>query len=197
MNLQVVRSLAREAQGAAVVEFALVAPILLMVLLGSLEVGLNLYLRSVLEGALLMAGRSSSLQAAQAGQTAIDATVSSQIHAIIPSASVTFSRRNYVNFSDRGRPEDFTDANGNDAYDPGECFTDENDNAQWDTDVSKDGQGGANDVVLYTANVDYRGVLPDFSTLGMTGLRTISASTTLRNQPFSVQTARVSHRICT
>jgi len=191
------RRLIGETRGAAAVEFALAVPILLTLLLGALEVGLNLYLRSVLEGALLMAGRSSSLQAAQAGQAAIDATVESQIHAILPSASVTFSRRNYVAFSDRGRPEDFTDANANDVYDPGECFTDENDNGQWDTDVSKNGQGGANDVVLYTASVDYRSVLPDFSTLGMAGLRTISASTTLRNQPFSVQTARVSHRICT
>lgn len=191
------RRLIGETRGAAAVEFALAVPILLTLLLGALEVGLNLYLRSVLEGALLMAGRNSSLQAAQAGQAAIDATVESQIHAILPSASVTFSRRNYVAFSDRGRPEDFTDANGNDAYDPGECFTDENDNGQWDTDVGKAGQGGANDVVLYTASVDYRSVLPDFSTLGMAGLRTISASTTLRNQPFSVQTARVSHRICT
>lgn len=191
------RRLIGETRGAAAVEFALAVPILLTLLLGALEVGLNLYLRSVLEGALLMAGRSSSLQAAQAGQAAIDASVESQIHAILPSASVTFSRRNYVAFSDRGRPEDFTDANANDAYDPGECFTDENDNGQWDTDVGKAGQGGANDVVLYTASVDYRSVLPDFSTLGMAGLRTISASTTLRNQPFSVQTARVSHRICT
>jgi len=191
------RRLIGETRGAAAVEFALAVPILLTLLLGALEVGLNLYLRSVLEGALLMAGRSSSLQAAQAGQAAIDATVEAQIHAILPSASVTFSRRNYVAFSDRGRPEDFTDANANDAYDPGECFTDENDNGQWDTDVGKAGQGGANDVVLYTASVDYRSVLPDFSTLGMAGLRTISASTTLRNQPFSVQTARVSHRICT
>ncbi|MEO0061868.1 MAG: hypothetical protein RLZZ08_428 [Pseudomonadota bacterium] len=189
-------SLARNQVAAAALEFALAAPILLIMLFGSLEVGLNLYLKSVLEGAMTQAGRSSSLQLAQAGQSTIDDLVRSQVHAVLPDATVTFARRNYVNFSDRGRPEDFTDSNHNGAYDTGECFTDENDNGVWDADVGKQGLGGANDVVLYTATLDYTDVLPDFSTLGMTGVRRIVASTTLRNQPFSVQTARVTRTVC-
>ena len=190
------RALPGNTAAAAVMEFALVAPILLMLILGALEVGLNLYLRSVLEGAMAQAGRSSSLEAAQAGQTAIDNQVRTQVHAVLPDARVTFQRSNYMTFSDVGRPEDFTDANGNGTYDIGECFTDENRNAQWDADVGADGLGGANDVVRYTATLDYSGIIPDFTRLGISSNRRLTASTTLRNQPFSVQTAHVKPRIC-
>lgn len=191
-----VRALAGNTVAAAMVEFALAAPILLMLILGALEVGLNLYLRSVLEGAMLQAGRASSLEAAQDGQAAIDDQVTAQVHAVLPDARVTFQRSNYVTFSDIGRPEDFTDANGNGTYDNGECFTDENNNALWDGDVGRGGLGGANDVVRYTATLDYSGVIPDFTRLGVSSTRRMSASTTLRNQPFSVQTSRVKPRIC-
>lgn len=190
------RPLPGNATAVAVLEFAFAAPILLMLILGALEVGLNLYLRSVLEGAMLQAGRNSSLEVAQEGQTAIDNQVKAQVHALLPDARVTFQRSNYTTFSDVDRPEDFTDANGNGTYDNGECFTDENNNAQWDDDVGRGGLGGANDVVRYTATLNYAGVIPDFTRLGISSNRRLTASTTLRNQPFSVQTTRVKPRIC-
>lgn len=190
------RALPGNTTAAAMVEFAFAGPILLMLILGALEVGLNLYLRSVLEGAMLQAGRASSLEAAQDGQTAIDNLVTAQVHAVLPDARVTFQRSNYMTFSDVGRPEDFTDANGNGTYDNGECFTDENGNAQWDADGGRGGLGGANDVVRYTATLDYTGIIPDFTRMGINSNRRLTATTTLRNQPFSVQTAHVKPRIC-
>ncbi len=95
------------------VEFAIIMPLLLLLLLGTIEFGLNLYMRAVLEGVMQQAGRNSGLQTAQAGQDAIDAIVTSRVRAILPNAEVDFVRKNYSEFSGVGRPEDFEDTNAN------------------------------------------------------------------------------------
>ncbi|WP_254049826.1 TadE/TadG family type IV pilus assembly protein [Novosphingobium sp. TH158] len=189
------RRLLHDRQGAAAVEFALIAPALLMLVLGTFELGLAQYLRAVLEGAMQQAGRNSTLQKSASSQTGIDDYVRTQVRAVMPGANVTFSRRNYSTFSDVLTPEDFTDLNANGRYDSGECFIDENDNRTWDSDVAKSGQGGANDVVLYTATVSYSSTLP-MSALGLSPVRELTASTTLRNQPYSSQASRSAVQIC-
>jgi hypothetical protein len=114
----------------------------------------------------------------------------------IANPTYEIKRVNYYTFADVGRPEDFTDKNGNDAYDANECFTDENASGEWEGDVSKDGLGGANDVVLYTVNVSYDRVFPIWTLIGGTQRTTVSARTILRNQPFGKQAARVKTNIC-
>ncbi|PLK27811.1 pilus assembly protein TadE [Novosphingobium sp. TH158] len=166
-----------------------------MLVLGTFELGLAQYLRAVLEGAMQQAGRNSTLQKSASSQTGIDDYVRTQVRAVMPGANVTFSRRNYSTFSDVLTPEDFTDLNANGRYDSGECFIDENDNRTWDSDVAKSGQGGANDVVLYTATVSYSSTLP-MSALGLSPVRELTASTTLRNQPYSSQASRSAVQIC-
>ncbi|WP_310531714.1 pilus assembly protein [Novosphingobium sp.] len=188
--------LSHDRRGATAVEFALILPVLLMLVLGSFELGLAQYLRSVLEGAMQQAGRNSSLQSGPASQGQIDAFVRAQVQAVFPGASVEFARSNYSTFSDVSAPEDFTDSNANGRYDSGECYVDLNDNRRWDSDRSKSGQGGANDVVLYTATVTYTSTLP-VAGLGLSPVQRLTSSTTLRNQPFSSQTSRTAVQICT
>ena len=191
------RALLRDRTGAALVEFAIVAPVLLMLIFGSLEFGLNVYMRSVLEGAMQQAGRNSSLQSAQAGQTAIDDAVAAQVRNILPRADVKFKRLNYQTLTGVSRPEDFTDTNGNNIRDPGECFTDINNNSMWDADAGRTGQGGANDVVKYTATVTYPSWIPVAAAMGISPTTSISATTILKNQPFATQNGWTGTRICT
>ncbi len=183
--------------GSTVVEFAIVMPVMLMLILGSIEFGLNVYLRAVLEGAMQQSGRNSSLQTAQSGQTAIDTFVRSRVQAILPSATVDFTRQNYSTFSNVGRPEDFTDTNANGSHDTTECFQDMNGNGNWDADAGRTGLGGANDVVEYTAKVSYNSVIPGASTLfRISPTTTISATTMLRNQPFATQPSWNTVQVC-
>lgn len=190
-----IRRLNHNTRGATAVEFALIMPVLLMLVLGSFELGLAQYLRSVLEGAMQQAGRNSSLQSGSASQSQIDAYVRAQVQSVFPSATVEFVRSNYSTFSDVSAPEDFTDSNANGRYDSGECFVDVNDNRRWDADRAKSGLGGANDVVLYTATVTYSSTLP-VAGLGLSPVQRLTSSTTLRNQPFSSQTSRTAVQIC-
>lgn len=182
--------------GAAAVEFAIIAPVFMMLLFGSFEFGLNVYLRAVVEGAMQQAGRNSSLQNAQSGQSTIDQAVRTQVQNILPGATVTFDRDNYPSFSRVNVPEDFTDANNNGAYDSGECFQDVNGNNLWDADSGRDGLGGANDVVEYTATVSYPSWIPGGAALGLSPTTQVKAKTLLRNQPFATQPGWSARQVC-
>ena len=190
------RRLVADRRGATVVEFAIIVPVLAMLLLGSIEFGLNVYMRSVLEGAMQQAGRNSSLESSQSSQTAIDTFVRDRVQGILPNATVTFVRENYQTFQTVGRPEDFTDSNGNGVHDSNECFQDANGNGIWDADGGRTGIGGANDVVEYTATVSYASIIPGGAALGLSPTTTIKATTLLRNQPFANQPSWTTTQVC-
>lgn len=190
------RRLWNSSDGVSVVEFGFIAPLFIMIVFGTLELGYGIYASSMLNGAVHAAGRDSGLENAQGGQAGIDAALTSQVSAVVPSAALTFTRQNYQEFSDVGKPEDFVDTNANGDYDDTECFTDENDNVTWDADVGADGQGGANDVVLYTVNMKFDRFIPVGGLFGLQGQRDYTAKTTLRNQPFGTQGSREPTQVC-
>ncbi|KPF55420.1 MULTISPECIES: TadE/TadG family type IV pilus assembly protein [unclassified Novosphingobium] len=193
---QMVRRLRRDARGVTALEFALAAPVMLLIMAVLLELGLAYYVQAVLTGTINAAGRDSSLQSAQTSTTTIDSEVTTRIQHVVPWATVSFSRRNYTDFTNVGQPEVFTDSNKNGQYDQGECFNDANGNGVWDADMGKTGLGGANDVVLYTVTVNYTALFGFSSMLGLPTNMTASASTILRNQPFATQTVRTVTQIC-
>lgn len=188
--------LSRDSAGATIVEFAIVAPVFLLLLLGVFDLGHRIYAQTVLQGAVNQAGRNAGLESGADAMSAIDGAVRTQVAKIVPQGAVLTSRRNYQSFNDVNKPEDFVDANGNGAYDPEECFTDVNGNAAWDEDRGAEGLGGADDVVLYTATLQYDSLVPLMGFLGGSDRRNIAASTILRNQPFGDQAVRPEEQIC-
>lgn len=190
------RRLAGDDRGATIVEFAIVAPVFIVLLLGIFDFGHMVYAQSVLQGAVHAAGRDSGLESGADFMDRIDEKVRGQVGNIVPHGSVLTSRTNYESFNDVNKPEDFVDANGNGAYDGNECFTDVNENGQWDEDRGLEGLGGADDVVLYTATLEYDRLVPLFRFVGGAERRTMAASTILRNQPFGDQAARPEEQIC-
>ncbi len=191
-----IRKLLHSTEGASLVEFALIAPVLMMVVTAIFDLGHMVYIRSTLQGALQDAGRDASLESGLDNQDAIDDYVRNQVRSVIPNATFNFSRRNYQDFNDVGEPEDFTDTNGNDQYDDDECFIDANDNGAWDSDMSMDGLGGADDVVVYDVDVSYDRLFPFWHLVGASPTGTVTGSTILRNQPFASQTERPTVQIC-
>ncbi len=188
--------LSGDTRGVSAVEFALIAPVLLILIFGGLQLAFDVWAQAMLNGAVQLAGRNSGLESAHGSQTSIDDYVAEQIHAYLPGAQLTFSRRNYESFSDVGRPEDFTDSNKNGVYDSNECFVDENGNGRWDSDVGATGQGGARDVVVYTVTMAYEELVPISRFIGMKSAHNYAATTTLMNQPFSTQADRTERQIC-
>jgi len=193
------RSLARlggNARGATIVEFALIAPALLVVLLGLFDIGFNIYVASVMDGATQKAARASTIEGAETQGLAIDDAVRTAVHRVIPSATLTFERRSYADYSDIHQPEDFTDVDGDGACDNGEPFEDVNGNGVWDSDRGVDGMGGARDAVLYTVDVSYPRVFPLMHLIGLPAIVTNQTQTVLRNQPYGTQEQTVSIGHC-
>jgi Flp pilus assembly pilin Flp len=171
--------------GVTMVEFALIAPVFLMLLLGLCDIGQRVYAQALLSGAVRQAARSSSLETGNA--TVADAQVEQMVLAIAPGAKFKWARLSYYDFADLGRREKWTDANGDGTCSKGEAYEDENRNGRWDADIGKSGNGGAGDVVIYTVNVTYPPLFGVPLIPGGTDDREISASVVRKNQPFADQ----------
>lgn len=189
-------SLLRDRRGVSAVEFGLTAPILFLVVFGSLQVAQGYYVRTVLTGSINAAARKSSLQSGQTNSTTLDTLVAQSIKYVMPQANVTFTRKNYADFTSVGKPEDFTDTNSNGTYDPKECFVDMNGNNAWDADMGKSGLGGANDIVVYTVTVSYKQWFGFAKMFGLPEYQTVPQTTILMNQPYATQATRTGVSIC-
>ncbi len=172
-------------RGSAAVEFALIAPIMLMTIYGMFDIGHAQYTRALLEGTVEKASRSATIEGAKT--SVIDARVSAAIRQIAPGALITFKRTALADFSDLGLPEDFDDINKDGTCNDNEPFEDANGNNSYDLDRGKIGNGAARDVILYQVDVSYKRILPIGRLLGQSNTMTMNAATVLRNQPFGVQ----------
>lgn len=179
------RRLRQNERGLAMVEFALTAPVFLLILMGVFDYCWQMYAQQVLQGAVSKAGRDSTLQVNATDQSALDDAVEAQVLNVFKNAEVTFTRKAYDRFDQVGVEERYTDDNDNGSYDLGECFDDFNKNGRWDADRGSDSNGGADDVILYTASMEFDRILPVWKMLGQPQSTTLSSSTVLRNQPFA------------
>jgi len=190
------RSLRRDNRGTAITEFALTAPLFLLILMGIFDFSWQMYAKQVLSGSVAQAARASTLEGNASTQTALDAAVRKQVKKVFKNANVTFTRKAYDSYDEIGDPENYTDSNNNGRYDSGECFQDVNGNGSWDADRGQTGNGGAEDVVVYSAKMDVTRILPVWAMLGQSQKTTIKASTVLRNQPYAAATS-TNKVICT
>ena len=178
--------LRRNRRGATIIEFAIVAPVMIFLIMGLGDVLYQAYTQSILNGSLQKAGRDSGIEGNAANSATIDAKVTTMVKKIAPNAIFVSSRKNYDNFTEVA-PEPFTDADNDGVRDPGECFYDQNANGVWDADPGAAGQGGASAVTLYTMTATYPRLFPVARLFGWSSTQTITSTTLLKNQPYATQ----------
>ncbi len=187
------RTLAGDERGTTIVEFAIIAPTLCLVLLGAFDVAHTLYMRSVLQGIVQKTGRDATLESGTEAQqqTALDNKVKAQVMALANNGTVTITRRYYKTFATAAaaQAEQWTDTNGNGTCDATEPYTDTNLNSVWDKDGANSGQGGAKDATLYTVTVTYPRFFPIYRIVGGSNTTKLTGSTVLKNQPYGDQAA--------
>lgn len=184
--------LMKDQAGAALAEFAVVAPVFLMVMMGTFDAAHTMYVRSVMQGAVYKAARETALKAGQkeVQQIKIDNELKDQIRLLLPKDAVVNEpvRANFKDFTDASRSsgEPVTDTvTANGICDPGEKYEDRNGNGSYDSTDS--GQGGARDIVRYSITVEYKSFFPLPAGLGD---RTLTATSVIANQPFNDQRVR-------
>lgn len=183
--MKILAALRDDTRGVSAVEFALLSPVLVAMLMGLMDLGFQAYARAILEGEMQRAGRESGIEGATIAT--VDARVTEAFRNISKNAQLSFTRQNYSDFSNI-KPERFTDSNNNGIRDAKECYDDVNGNAQWDADPGKSGLGGASDVVKYTAEARFQRLFPLGNLIGWSNEISISSTTMLKSQPYAYQT---------
>lgn len=179
----------RRNEGVALVEFAFVAPILLLTIVGIMEVAMVLIVSSLIEGGLRDAARFGITGFVPQGMTReqqITSIIGDATIGLVKMSDIDIQTLVYPSFAQVGQPEPFTDTNGNGAYDAGEPYTDINGNGQWDADMGAAGAGGPGDIVLYKVKYNLPMMTPLLSSVlgGADGKVQLSASIAVRNEPY-------------
>ncbi|MCZ8137067.1 MAG: pilus assembly protein [Porphyrobacter sp.] len=185
------RRLLRDSAGVTLVEFALVAPVMFVLLGALLELGYVAFARSTLESAILDASRSARVAECPGEAAAlIEQEVNDRMAVVIShdGAPPEFTVRSYGDeFGNVGNPEPFNDLDASGTYGPGEPYTDINGNARWDDDMGREGNYGSfGEVVQFTATFEVASLLPFVAARinGNEGFYPIAAETVVRNEPF-------------
>ena len=176
-------------RGSAFLEFAFALPIVIIVLAGTLELGLVLFADSLLEGAVRDTSRlgiTGYAPSSESRDQMILNALKSDTLGLIDINKAIITHKVYDSFADIGKAEPYDDTNGNGSYDVGEPYTDVNGNGQWDSDMGVAGLGGSGDIVLYTVTYDWTTWTHLIDPLfGKDGAIRLTASTAVRNEPYS------------
>lgn len=190
------RRLRSDERGATVLEFGLIVVPLCVCLLGMLDVGYMMYVKSTLQGALNDVARAATVEkpvfTSQGANVSakIDTAIKARMNKLVKGGTYTITKTSYYKLSGVGKAEKMTkDSNGNGKVDSKDCWEDVNKNNVFDLAVAagNTGVGGADDAVLYTVNVKRDRFTPMAGLIGMPAQYSISAKTVVRNQPFADQ----------
>jgi Flp pilus assembly protein TadG len=181
---RILGALRRDTKGATIVEFALILPVLCMMLLGTFDLGYRSYVNSVVQGTLHDAARMATVGGVT--NTQISTFVQNRLHAFSRNATITTTTRSYSDYMVVGVPETITsDTAPLGVYNTGDCFQDDNGNGTWDADRGRSGTGGSEDVVYFEVTMTYPHIVPVAKLFGWNGNVTTTQNTVLRNQPFA------------
>lgn len=194
MTLPLLRRLRRDSKGVTIIEFAMVAPIILLLLLGLFDLGYRTYASSVLQGSLHDAARMATVGGYS--MTQIDTRVKTRLSSFATRSTVTTAAASYYEFSGVSQPEKIVgDTVPLNSYNPGDCFEDVNGNNGYDTDRGRGGTGNADDIVRYRVTITFPRIFPLGYLMGWPSTQTLTQETVLRNQPYagrSMTTNRIS-----
>lgn len=184
--------LLRNQEGAAIIEFAFVAPAFLVMLMAGLDLGYRQYLQSVIAGTVEAVARKSAVGGMTTAQ--VDNAIITNVKKILPESAksnptaITITKRSYDNFSSIGNPEKITsDTAPVGTYNVGDCYEDANRNNVFDATGGSTGIGGAEDVIYYQVDVTFPRLFPMAGLLGWGVNQSSSVKTIVRNQPYGAQ----------
>lgn len=206
--LRKLATLRRDKRGASVMEFGLVAPVMVLMTMAGFEAGYTIYLKTIAAGVLEHQARAASLEGST--ETQFDADVRTAIRRIMPvyaqaDENIVLTKKNYTDYSRINAAEKITrDRNNNgildapfDANNDGtiqdeekDCWIDEDNNGAFGTNEGASGLGGPDDGVFYTVELKLPRLFPMASMMGMSENLSVTVRTLVINQPFGTQTVR-------
>jgi Flp pilus assembly protein TadG len=179
------RNLASDVGGVTAIEFALIAPVFVMLLMGIVEFSLIMFVNSTMEGATAASGRYGKTGYTAYGssrkQQIID-TVAAKTNGLLNPSLINVTTTVYPSFDSISKDEPYIDTNRNGTHDVGEAYTDANHNGQWDSSGAS-GLGNSNDIVVYTVSYPWTINTPLIGSIFGNPF-IISSRTVVKNEPY-------------
>lgn len=184
--------LRRDEEGAALIEFAFVAPVFIVMMMAGLDLAYQQYLRTVIAGTVETVARRSAV----GGMTTddVDDAIIDSVNTILPENArndpnaIKITKKSYDDFSNIGNPEKITnDVDPIGTYNVGDCYEDANHNNVFDASGGSTGIGGADDIVYYQVDVEFDRLFPMAGLMGWDAKQRSSVKTVVRNQPYGAQ----------
>lgn len=176
------------ARGSAIVEYAIILPILMLMVMGIVEYNMMMYATSILDGATTAAAREGATgytSGTGSRQAYIYSIVQARTAALLNPNNLSISSKSYANFADIGQPEPCITPSPCPGT-PGVNFVDVNGNGTWDQDQGAAGLGGAGDIVVYTVTYPWKIYTPMLRPfLGTNGTVTLASSSVVKNEPYT------------
>lgn len=175
-------------EGATLIEFALIAPTMMVMLMGFFDLGYRTYLEVAARGILETAARNASVGKLSSAQ--VDTYVTDKLKGVASARStVTLVKKSFYSISHIGKPEKITsDIAPWAIYNVGDCYEDANNNQMYDSSMGSTGLGGPDDIVYYEVNIAMPRLFPLGGLIGWSNTFTAKANTLIRNQPWGAQT---------
>lgn len=173
----------RSTDGSNLIEFALIAPVFILILIGLMDLGSMLIVQNSLDAGARAASRF-GLTGASAGMARADAikkevldTVETYSGGIAKRSRIVIDVKSYSDITALDQPEPFDDVNHNGTYDAGEFYVDTNANGKWDMDQGSSGSfGTGGQAVKYTITYNWNSFLALFGfpkVVKLTGVATV------------------------
>lgn len=180
----------RERSGATATEFAILAPVLFLAVIGIIELAVLLTVQVFLEGSVREASRFGITGYAPPGVTR-DEQIRNQIAhytiGLVDMTHVNIIPRVYPAFNQITRPEPCFRYQSNDTCDTSDprYWVDVNGNGVWDQGNGTSGSGAAGDIVLYQVFYRHHMMTPLMQRImGIDGWVALEASMVVRNEPW-------------
>ena len=189
VGLALLRRFLRCRKGTSALEFALIAPALMLTLTGIIDLMLVMFVSALMEGGLrdgARLGRTGFQPAGTTREEAILQKIADATLGLIDMNLAQVTTLEYDSFSAIGQPEDFTDVDGNGSYTAGEPWVDANGNGVWDEDQGTPGIGGSSSIILYKVTYNWTLLTPLLPRILPNGDQIpLEASVAVRNEPWN------------
>jgi hypothetical protein len=179
-----------ERAGGSAAEFAVLAPILFLAVIGIIELAVLLTVQVLLEGSIREASRFGITGYTPTGVTRdqqIRNVIAQYTVGLVDMTRVTIDTRVFQSFGSIVRPEPcfkYTSPGVCDTSDP-HNWVDVNGNGRWDDGNGTQGSGSSGDIVLYTIYYRHHIMTPLMQRLiGYNGYVSLEASVVVRNEPW-------------
>lgn len=188
MHTHMVRRLWRAEDGVSAIEFAIIAPVLMLLMFGIVEFATIMLLANIMENATSISSRLGKTGYAASGKSreeTIRDSVAERAGNLIDPSKLVITSRYYEQFDQIGDAEPWNDANTNGIPETGE-YNDINGNGQWDSDMGLAGYGDAEDIVVYTIRYPWGVMTPIMREVIADGNGDfqLTAHAVVKNEPF-------------